>query len=288
MARKRLLSILTAVTVAVGAHAGTASAQTVTLPGAGDVATVDDGCVDVDDLTMDELASLGGDACVTDDGAEIDVDAYLAEQEAPTDSTTDAVSETTKTTTEKVKESTGGGGGDTPSSPSAPSAPTESSGSEGSGGSSGSSGSEAAAPTGTSTTEAAPRGGVVDRPSAAEQRERARQLASIRALRSDLALGTNLDSGVAGPVVPFGGLSSTSDLASPEIADGEVVAGVDERLTPDVADGFDGDDAVLATSSPLPSDQVPLALQLLAAALVLGTGAVWTIARRELGITTDA
>jgi hypothetical protein len=301
MGRKRLLTILAAAALGVGLPASAASAQLGGVPVVGDVVdgVLGEDCVDLDDLSLSELSRLTSDTCLVDDGVVVDTaaavadaTAELAERAEDTGSAaTDTVRETTSNVTESVRDATGGERSPAPSAPSGGSSGDEPS-------------SEAAAPRGqdaggsatseeatTSTRTVTRSGGEVDRPSAADLRERERQLATVRALRSDLSLGTNLDRGVAGPVVPFGGLSTTSlDLAAPQVADADLAPGVEPGVTPQVANpGLDDGDAIFATSAPLPEREgVPLALQLLATSLVIGSAAVWALSRRSLDTSPSA
>jgi hypothetical protein len=296
MGRRRPLTILTAVTLGVGLPASAASAQLGGVPGVGDVVDEVPGedCLDVDDLSLRELSRLGSDACLVEDGVVVDTTSAVAEATEElarrAEETTSAASETVERTADTARRATGGGGGETtPSAPSGGSDDGSSSGSSTGGPSGSTSDTGGAAPSGgtTTTTERTViRGGQTDRPSEAEVRERERQLANIRALRLDMSRGEHLDRGIAGPVVPFGGLATTSlDLAAPQVAGGEVAPGVEDggRLAPQVASGVEDEDAIFATSSPLPErDGVPLPLQLLATALVLGSGAIWVLSRRAL------
>jgi hypothetical protein len=102
------------------------------------------------------------------------------------------------------------------------------------------------------------------------------------AIRNELAAGSPLDRGVAGPVQTFGGLGTTSDLAAPQVADPN---DVDSLMDPQVAPATEQEEeAIFASTDPMRDlAEAPLALQLLAAALVLGAAAVWTIAAREYG-----
>jgi hypothetical protein len=301
MGRKRLLTILTAATLGVGLPASAASAQLGGVPVVGDVVdgVLGEDCVDVDDLGLSELSRLASDACLVDDGVVVDTAAAVADATAELakraedsgSAATDTVRDTTSKVTDTARDGTGGERSPAPSAPSGGSgggdpapAPARPGGQEGGD-------SAAAGDTATSTRTVTRSGGEVDRPSAAELRERERQLATVRALRSDLSLGTNLDRGVAGPVVPFGGLSTTSlDLAAPQVADADLAPGVEPGVTPQVASpGLDDGDAIFATSAPLPEREgVPLALQLLATSLVIGSAAVWALSRRSLGASPSA
>jgi hypothetical protein len=296
MGRKRLLTILTAATFGVGLPASAASAQLGGVPVVGDVVdgVLGEDCVDLDDLSLSELSRLASDTCLVDGGVVVDTAAAVADATAElakrAQDTGSAATGTVRDTTSKVTDTARSGTGEERSP--APSAP--------SGGSSGgdpvAEGGDTTAPatapqTVTSTRTVTRSGGEVDRPSAAEVRERERQLGTVRALRSDLSLGTNLDRGVAGPVVPFGGPSTTSlDLAAPQVADADLAPGVEPGVTPQVASpGLDDEDAIFATSAPLPEREgVPLTLQLLATSLVIGSAAVWALSRRSLGASPSA
>ncbi len=279
MGRKRLLTILTTVIVAVGVPAGTASAQ-LRLPGVGSVDVTED-CLEAN-LSLGDLVNLDPKLCAAED-----------EASSPLEQVTEPVKQATKAVTDKVNEVVGGtqGGGTAPTAPSAPSGDGgDAPAADGSGGSGATDGGTSADRADRDTrggSQVQPAGTADPAPTASEQRERDRQLASIRALRSDLAAGTNLDSGLSGPVVPFGGLSSLQldEPADPLVAEGSIVPGIDTSVAPDVAPA--SEQAIFAGGPAAPDlAEVPLSLQLLAAALVLGAGAVWTLARRELGGST--
>ncbi|MEX1162231.1 MAG: hypothetical protein WEB03_01500 [Nitriliruptor sp.] len=272
MGRKRLLTILTTVVLAVGVPAGTASAQ-LQLPGVGSVDVSED-CAGAD-VSLGDL-ELDAKLCASDDGAADEPEA--GSTGTPLDQVTDPVRDATRAVTDRVNEMISGSQGDG-ATPTPPSAPGGDGGTAPSGGSD--SGSTDRGSRGGSEVQPA---GTADRaPTAADQRERQRQLASIRALRSDLSAGTNLDTR-SGPVVPFGGISSLQidEPADPLVAEGSIVPGIDSTVTPDVAPS--AEQAIFAGGPAAPDlDEVPLSLQLLAGALVLGAGAVWTLARREFG-----
>lgn len=291
MGRRRLVTILTVATVGVALPAHAASAQLSGLPGVGDVVdgVLGEDCVDIDDLSLSQLAGLDPDDCVVDGDTLLDTPDVIADAAAEVakraagtaKDATDAASGVTRSTTETVRDAVGGSGG-TPPTP---------------GGGSSDGGDEAGAPAGgggpaaggDATTAPAnePVSAVPQRraPTEAELRQRRADLDGVRALRSELAAADALQRGVAGPVVPFGGLSTTDlDLAAPQVADAGVTRDLYQQpVTPEVAPEADTEDAIFATTGPLPErDQTPLALRLLAAVLVLGSATVWVMARREL------
>lgn len=280
MGRKRLLTILAAVTAAATLQVGPAAA---------------DHCLDRDDLSLSEFLGLADSVCVVDaDGKLLQGSLEHASEpvEETVEKTTDSVEKTTdavKETTEKVTDTVTGDDDPTPSDP-APTAPDPApggttgggSGDGTAGGDTGSSGDRVTA--GTTNQPGVAASGDARRPAVSDP-ARDSQLAALRAIREDLAASNWADRGMAGPVSPFGGLSDTDlDLAAPEVADSGVEPEFGERLTPEVAVASDDQDALLATSSPVTDlAEAPLALKILAAALVLGAGTVWTIASRELG-----
>lgn len=287
MGRKRLLTILAAVTAAVGLQVGPAAA---------------DHCLDRGDLSLTEFLGLDDSVCVVDaDGkllqgtlehASEPVDETVEKTTDTVEDTTDTVEETTDTveeTTEEAIDTVTGGGSPTPSDP-PPAAPDPDAGGD-TGGTTGggTAGGDTASPGDRSNGDRTNSPGVsasgdARRP-VVHDPARDSQLAALRAIREDLAASSWADRGVAGPVSPFGGLNDTDlDLAAPQVADSGVEPEFGERLTPEVAVASDEEDALLATSSPVTDlAEAPLALKLLASALVLGSGAVWTIASRELG-----
>jgi hypothetical protein len=270
MGRKRLLTILAAVTAAITLQVGPAAAA-------------EDCLVLGEDVTLLELASLSSTTCVVDSAGEL----IQGTLEDPVETVDDTVDDAVDTVEETVEAVTGSDGTPTdpepePAPPPAPApepAPEGSSGSDGDGASS-TDGSRS----GGSTSDDVAASGDVREPQAADP-ARERQLGALRAIREDLAAGTSADRGIAGPVQPFGDLATTDDLAAPQVADaGEVVPGVAEGRSPQIAPASPSQEAVLANSSPMRDiAEAPLALQLLAAALVLGAATVWTIASRELG-----
>ncbi|MEX1178185.1 MAG: hypothetical protein WEB09_06960 [Nitriliruptor sp.] len=288
MGRKRLLTILTAVIVGVGVPAGAASAQSLPVPGVGEVGVSDD-CAEAD-LSVGEL-EVDGDLCVTEDGVELRDDSEVAGTDSPVKKVTEPVEEVTEKVTEPLRKSTGGGDAGTDE-------PDTSSGGDAGGAaggevdrSRGGDGSGTNSERVTSDEREDRRRGQVAaagdaEPISTEDAQRQHRLASIRALRSDLSGGRDLGPGVAGPVVPFGDLG-LEQAESPLVADeGGIAPAFDgeESFLPEIAPT---EQAILASQAPAPDlAEVPLALQLLAGALVLGAGAVWTLARREVGADT--
>ncbi|WP_052666978.1 hypothetical protein [Nitriliruptor alkaliphilus] len=269
MGRKRLLTILAAVTTAIALQVGPAAAA-------------DDCLVLGEDVSLLELASLSETTCVVDSAGNL-ILGTLEDPAGTVEETVDETVDTVEKTTEKVTDAVTGGGATEPAEPSPEpeSAPAP-------GGSSGGGGdgapSTGGSNSGGSSGDVAASGGDVREPQAADP-ARERQLGALRAIRDDLAAGTSADRGIAGPVQPFGDLATTDDLSAPQVADaGEVVPGVSDGRGPKVAPASPSQEAVLATSSPMRDiAEAPLALQLLAAALVMGAATVWTIASRELG-----
>jgi hypothetical protein len=275
MGRKRLLTILAAVTAAVTLQVGPAAA------GTGDCLVLGE------DVTLTQLVTLDPAICVVDSSGKL----VQGTVEKTTEKTTETVEKTTESVTKTVEDTTKKvtGGSSTPAptpttdpAPTSPTSPTSPK-SDGGGSNGGNTGGTTTAPKGGSSGSNVATSGDVREPQVSDE-ARDQQLGALRAIRSDLAAGTPLDRGMAGPVQPFGGLMTTDDLAAPQVADaGEAVPGVD-GLDPQVAPAPEQREAVLANSSPMRDiAEAPLALQLLAAALVLGAATVWTIASRELG-----
>jgi hypothetical protein len=283
--RRRSLTILASTTTAVVLAAAPASAQ---LGGVVDTVTgaVDDladelglaqdsnGCfIDLTEEEREQLLAIDGDLCTR-----------LKETTQPVDEATKQATDTAKATTEKATEPV-------KETAPAPDPPSDGGSSGGDGGGSSDGGSTATAADGASGGgPAAPSEASAERaaePERVEQlsseQDRERRMATLRALRSDISSGVlRADTGVLGPVGPgVAGIEGSSpDLAAPEVADGELTSAVADGAAPEVADSG----GILATSGPLGSGaDVPLALQVLAGALVLGSGAVWTLARREVG-----
>jgi hypothetical protein len=276
MARKRLLTILAAVTAAITLQVGPAAAA-------------DECLVLGEDVTAVELASLSKDTCV------VDKDGKLVQGTLPTKDTTEKVEETTKKTTETTS-STTKKAVDTAKSATAPAPkPTESpaapapkpaaGGEQTPASDSGSTSGSSSAPSSASSTSGVAASGSTSEAPEVRDPARDRQLGALQAIRSDLAAGTPFQRGVAGPVQTFGDLATTSDLAAPQIAEGRVTPDIADPASPDIAPATgQQEEALLASSTPMRDiAEAPLALQLLAAALVLGAAAVWTIAARELG-----
>lgn len=283
MGRKRLLTILAAVTAAITLQVGPAAA--------------DDCLVLGEDVSLLQLVNLSSTTCVVDSAGKLvqgTLEDPVGTVEKTVEKTVDTVEKTVDTvqkTTEKVTETVTGSGGTTapkpkpepePAPTTSPKPAPESSSGSGDGGASSTGGSNS----GGSASKDVAASGDVREPQAADP-ARERQLGALRAIRDDLAAGTPADRGIAGPVQPFGDLATTDDLAAPQVADaGDVVPGVSEGRSPQVAPApaSPSQEAVLATSSPMRDiAEAPLALQLLAAALVMGAATVWTIASRELG-----
>jgi hypothetical protein len=102
-------------------------------------------------------------------------------------------------------------------------------------------------------------------------------LETLRAVQSDLAAGAVTTGGPVGPGIPD---ADSSAFAQP----GGAVPEPEISASRPQVTGPRNQDAVLATSAPpMPITEAPLALKLLASALVLGAGAVWLIAQREYG-----
>lgn len=276
MGRKRLLTILAAVSTAIALQVGPAAAA-------------DDCLVLGEDVSLLQLANLSKTTCVVDSAGKL-IQGTLEDPVGTVEKTVEKTVDTVEKTTEKVTDTVTGGGATKPAAPSPEPEPapetTPKPAPEGSSGSGG----DAAPSTGGSSSGGSSdgvtaSGGDVREPQAADP-ARERQLGALRAIRDDLAAGTSADRGIAGPVQPFGDLATTDDLAAPQVADaGQVVPGVSEGRDPQVAPSSPpSQEAVLATSSPMRDiAEAPLALQLLAAALVMGAATVWTIASRELG-----
>jgi hypothetical protein len=287
MGRKRLLTILAAVTAAVTLQVGPAAA---------------DHCLDRGDLSLTEFLGLADDVCVVDaDGKLLQgtLDHATEPVEETTEKTVETTTDTVKTTTDTVKKTTDTvedttkkvtdtvtGGSPAPTEPPPTDPPPSTGGNTGGDSDGGAPGDDTSSSGGQATADRSSgvsASGEARRPVASDP-ARDSQLAALRAIREDLAASSWDDRGMAGPVSPFGGLSDTSlDLAAPEVAGSGVEPEFGDRLTPEVAVASDDEDALLATSEPVDLAEAPLALKLLAAALVLGAGAVWTIASRELG-----
>lgn len=296
MGRKRLLTILATVVAAVSLQAGPAAAQSLSLPGLGEInlGGSSDDCFEIGvDISLAELLKLDPSVCITEDGVEIEggVEALEGKVRVDAGKATQPVQDATKKVAESVKRGSGSDrgedaptGGDDGTSSDRPSGAASDGGATGSGDGSGSTGGGGASDREDDGEVAA--SGRVEEPATARSAERQAQLGALMAIRNELAAGSPAERGIAGPVQTFGGLSSTDDLAAPQVADaGEVVPGVDERLTPEVAPSSEQpQEAVFASSTPMRDlAEAPLALQLLAAALVLGAAAVWTITAREYG-----
>jgi hypothetical protein len=298
VARERLLTVLTAAVAAVGLSAGPAAAQ-LSVPGVGDVdlGGSDDGdCLEVGvDIELGDLVGLDPSVCVLDeDGSLIDLDGgvEVGDEEVDVGGATAPVTDAVDETSEKAEETVGGAAERTrdrepepaPQEP-APEPPSDDGNADqenrgAAAGSTSTGGEQPSPPRSAETAEAAP----------AITPAQERRIAALRGVREDLAAAGPHGLSVGG-VMPAisahpGGAGS---FAAPEVADGELSAGVGDPVTPEVADP-QRQDALLATSTParaLPG--VPLPLQLLAGALVLGTAGVWFKARREFGgpVATD-
>lgn len=300
MGRKRLLTILTTLTLAVGVPAGAASAQTIGVPGVGgiDLGSGDDeDCLQVGvDIGLGDLVGLDPSVCVLDeDGDLIDIEggANIGGQDVPVGEATQPVEDAVNEGAAAVRDRDPAPEPSVPAPKPAPEPEPEpstppASGGGGGGDTSGGGGGEATNGGGRTPDQArAPEVADPAAEQASREAHRAHQLATLRALRSDLASGAIGETGVQGPVRP--GLGGTSSLfgeaAAPEVADGALAPGVatgDPADVPFVADAQE--EAVLATSGTGDGGrQTPVALQLLAGALVLGSAGVWLVARRELG-----
>jgi hypothetical protein len=287
MGRKRLLTILATVAAAVTLQVGPAAAQSLSVPGVGDAGG--DDCLEIGaDISLSDALKLDPSVCVSENGVEVDggsstlkdkVEAEAEKATKPVQETTKKAAETTKqaaeTTKKTAEQATGGGGSDGGSS-----GGDSGSTSGGSSGSSGSSGTSTSS--GASGSDVAASGEAPEPLTSTPPASRQAQLGALMAIRNELAAGSPLDRGVAGPVQTFGGLGTTSDLAAPQVADPN---DVDSLQDPQVAPATEQEEqAIFASTDPMRDlAEAPLALQLLAAALVLGAAAVWTIAAREYG-----
>jgi hypothetical protein len=272
MGRKRLLTILAAATAAVTLQVGPAAA------GTGDCLVLGE------DVTLTQLVTLDPDVCVVDSSGKLiqgTIDDTTETTTETTKKTTETTTKTVEDTTKKVTESVSGDSSSPAPTPTTEPAPTAPSAPKSDGG--GSPGGTTTAPKSGSSGSNVATSGDVREPQVRDD-ARDQHLGALRAIRSDLAAGTPFDRGMAGPVQPFDGLLTTDDLAAPQVADASgIVPGVD-GMDPQVAPAPEQREAVLANSSPMRDiAEAPLALQLLAAALVLGAATVWTIASRELG-----
>ncbi len=297
MARKRLLTILAGVTAAVTVTAAPAAAQ-IRLPGLGEITLGADECLEIGvDISLVDALRIDPSICISEDGVEIEGGAAgidVGQITEPVEEVTRKVAEGAKAATDRSPEPSTPPS-DTPSKPAAP-AKGDGGGSAGSDRGNATQGTDRGGDGGASASDRS-NGADVEASGSARAPQvsdpaRDAQLGALRALRNDLAAGSPGYRATAGPVQTLGPLSSAGgDLAAPQVAEagaGEVVPGVDERLAPEVTTSDDGQDAVLASSSPAADiTEAPLALQLLAAALVLGAAAVWTIAARELGRSQD-
>lgn len=296
MGRKRLLTILATVVAAVSLQVGPAAAQSLSLPGLGEVnlGGSSDDCFEIGvDLSLGEILKLDPSVCISEDGVEIEGGVAALEDKVKVDAgeVTKPVQDATKKVADSVKRNAGSAGRDDADAGGEGGASEGGSGgnADTGGSNSGSSGGDATgsedASGGQEDSEVAA-SGQVSEPRTARSAERQAQLGALMAIRNELAASSPVERGIAGPVRPFGGLSSTDDLAAPQVADAaDVVPGVDERLAPEVAPSAEqSQQAVFASSDPMRDlSEAPLALQLLAAALVLGAAAVWTITAREYG-----
>lgn len=282
MGRKRLLTILATVAAAVTLQAGPASAQ---LDDTVDLGS-DDDCLEVGvDISLEEALKLDPSVCVSEDGVEVEGGSETLGQEVDAGETTDKVEETTEKVTDTAKQEA--------PAPAPPKEPAPNPGGSGSGddGGSSSDGGSTAPSGGDGGSDVAASGEVREPEAPAVDEARQRHLGTLLAIRDDLAAGSSVDRGIAGPVRPFGDLLSTDDLAAPQVAD---AAGVTPDVdSPAVAPADEADEkAVFASTTPMGDlAEAPIALQLLAAALVLGAAAVWTLAAREFGVkdqTTSA
>jgi hypothetical protein len=283
MGRKRLLTILATVAAAVALQAGPASAQllddTVNLGS-------DDGCLEVGvDISLSDALKADSSTCITEGGVE--VKAETLQQKVDTKKTTTKVEETTSKVTETAKQES-----PAPAPEKAPAPKPDTGGTTGGGSPASDGGGTTSSDGSAPSSDVAASGEVREPQAAATDPNRQRHLGTLLAIRDDLAAGSPAARGVAGPVQPFGDLATTDDLAAPQVADAAAVTpGIE---SPEVAPGSEAAEeaALFASTTPMRDlAEAPVALQLLAAALVLGAAAVWTLAAREFGVgeqTTSA
>lgn len=274
MGRKRLLTLLAAMTATVALNAAPAAAQ-LSLPGLGELklGPNDDSCLEVGvDVALGDLLSLDPSVCVLgEDGEVLDVDGKVKLGEEELD-----LGEATKPVTDAVNR----GGSSSPATPSddADPAPRSGSGSQ----------PEPTTPRPTPRAEDdAAEEPEVGPAAFSEANPRQDQAILLAQLQEDLARQRRADV-VFGPVAP--GVGDPGIAAAPEVADSlgaasEVTPGVTPSpAAPEVAPQPQREEAILASGpASTPAPGVPAALQLLTGAMVLGAATVWHLARREYG-----
>jgi hypothetical protein len=285
MNRKRLLTILAAATAAMALHMGPAVALDVNVD-TSDGLKVEAEVGDDDTVKLDPKIKVGSSDGTKVESGDSKVDETTKSTQDTVSKTTDETKKTVKETTEKATggsgDSTGGGSSDGSSSSS-----SEDKKSGSSGGSSDSKSSKSSDDEVRTASRAQMAFGTEDRaPTAAMNR-----LSGIEFSSSGASQRPGLGGGVT-PAFSLADFDPDAEFQEPLIA----APGGD--FTSASGDGDERDDvaapqvatppsteAELATSPHTDgSGNVPAGLKLLAASLIAGTGAVWHMARREVGL----
>jgi hypothetical protein len=276
MNRKRLMTILAGAVAAMALHVGPAAALDLDA----DIDT-DDGLKveaeigDDDTVKLDPKIKVG-----SSDGTKVESN----DKEVKAEDTTKKVEDTTK----KVTEST-----DT--SPKEKTDPTSGGDSESTSGSDSSS-SDSSSKNSSKSSDDEKVTAAGDAEAAANPSERAPTEALHRLSGFEFSSSSSSPMGPGGdfggdvtPAFDLADFGSDGDLERPLIAAPETDVARDlgdETAAPEIAaPGTSEEQAHLATSSPLDGEgAVPAGLKLLAAALLAGTGGLWHVARREVGL----
>jgi hypothetical protein len=292
MNRKRLLTILAGATAAMALQMGPAAAVDLDL-GVAKVDTEDGLSVEADVELGDDDKSIKLDPKVKvgskEEGTKVEGGASAGDTKVD-------VGETTEPVQDAVNKASGGGSGDSKSGGGSSnddggSSSTSSGGSSESGSSGGSSSSDAKS-SDDRDVKTASRAQTAHAPSGSEPTEAMNRLSGFEFSTSGASAGPD----VGGDVTPAFDLSEfdpDADVQEPLIA----ARGEDVATGSVDAFGSDGEIAAPETAAPPRADAelatapatdgsgaVPAGLKLLAASLVAGTGAIWHVARRQVGL----
>jgi hypothetical protein len=292
MNRKRLLTILAGATAAMALQLGPAAALDL---GVAKVDTSDGLSVEADVEVGDDEDGVKLDPKIkvgSSDGTKVEGGASAGDTKVDAGETTKKVEDTVKSTTDKATGGGGSGGTDDGGSSSGGSSSDGSSSSSGSSGGSSSSESQKSSKSSNDEVKTASRAqmafGTEDSsPSAAMNR-----LSGIEFSPSSAPAGQGLGGSVT-PAFDLSEFDPDAEFQEPLIAapgndfssaSGDESSRGDGVAAPEVA-APPRADAELATSPATDgTGTVPAGLKLLAASLVAGTGAIWHMARREVGL----